>query len=394
MPVLFVAQLAVAVVGAVLAVGAAVLVLGAYAPRLPHVGPLGSLILSLTGPWLIVVSLISLALILAGSPDRGPITMFFAALSTLTLIAAGAANLQMLGAAHRAGVAVNFGSTFNLRAVTRPGVVDATEQYALDGQNPLTVQVYRPRTRTNPAPILVYVHGGGWVGQNNEIRAVDMRWFADQGYLVISVGYALSTDDQHRWNDVTAQIGCALAWVATNSERFGGDASRLSLIGDSAGGNLVINAGYMANQGTLRSSCDGMVPRVGAVIAIYPGVDLVNIHDNPDLNRAGSKFTRSYIGGSPIEYPDRYTAVASATHIHAAAPPTFLLIGENDHLVPPQPSYAFADQAGAAGIEVELIRFPFGQHGFDLFEGSVGNQIFRHGGHRFLQRHGQAPNPT
>ena len=114
-----------------------------------------------------------------------------------------------------------------------------------------------------------------------------MRWFADHGWLTVSVGYTLSSDDRHLWDVTHGQIGCALAWVVENVREYGGDSNRLSMTGDSAGGNLAINTAYMANEGTLRSSCGGRTPTVGAVSTIYPAVDPADFHDNNDAVLGG-----------------------------------------------------------------------------------------------------------
>jgi acetyl esterase/lipase len=211
----------------------------------------------------------------------------------------------------------------------------------------------------------------------------------------IAVDYTLSSEQVHLWNLTIRQIGCSLAWVARNSARYGGDAGRLSLFGDSAGGNLVINAGYMANQRTLRSSCGGKVPHVATVVAMYPVVDVAASKDNADalLGAFARYLTAAYTGGTPRQYPDRYAAVSSATHINPAAPATLIIVGTNDHLVSPEGAYAFADKARTAGIEVRLVRFPHGEHGFDAVDGGIGDQLARQATYMFLKAHGQAPAP-
>jgi acetyl esterase len=113
-------------------------------------------------------------------------------------------------------------------------------------------------------------------------HARELRWFADQGWLVLSPNYTLSTSVLHKWDSTTNQIGCAMSWVAANGAIFGGDAAQLSMFGDSAGGNLAINAAFMANHETLKSDCGGSIPRVRSVIATYPVVDPAGFYDDKD----------------------------------------------------------------------------------------------------------------
>src|SRR6202041_4055353 len=92
--------------------------------------------------------------------------------------------------------------------------------------------------------------------------------------LAVSIDYPLSSVDRHLWDITTSQVGCAMAWTAANAAQLGGDPDRISLLGSSAGGNLAINAAYLANAGRLESSCGGTVPRISAGSALYPPVDL------------------------------------------------------------------------------------------------------------------------
>ena len=236
----------------------------------------------------------------------------------------------------------------------------------------------------------MYVHGGGWVSYSSAQRSADMRWFANQGLEVLSIDYSLSNKERHLWDRVIDQIGCALAWTDANIASRDGDPSRISLIGESAGGNLVINAGYLANAGKLESSCGGRVPHINAVSAMYPGVDLVAIHNNtyrPTGSNVRDMVTK-YVGGSPQQFPERFAAVASATKITPAAPPTLLFITENDHLVPLESMRAFDAKARQAGVLVRTISVPYAEHGFDLT--GIGNAIVRQVTLQFLSENNRS----
>src|SRR5262249_46888560 len=224
------------------------------------------------------------------------------------------------------------------------------------------------------APVLVYIHGGGWVAGDLTAHSTDLRWLADQGWLVVSVDYTLSSTDRHLWDVTQDQIGSALGWVVANAPRYGGDPTRLSVSGHSAGGNLAINIGYLSASGQLRSSCGGAMPKVAAVTAVYPVVDAVGFYDNPDPALGGQSrgMAGAYTGGSPQQFPDRYARISSATHITASAPPTLVILGEADHLVPVDGTYRFVERARAAGIDVELVTVPYADHVFDGRRGSIG----------------------
>lgn len=372
----------------IIVVVTAVLVVGTFLPDVPVLG-LATTVGGLISPLLVVAA--AVGVVVAALAWRKTFSAFGALVMVLGLVAAaggGVISARMIDAVERAGADIDVLRTL---APGNPGSGAADDEpvYLTDQGEDLRMNVYRPAEGGSAlAPVLVYVHGGGWTGGSRADRSADMRWFADRGWLVMSVEYSLSGPDRHLWDVVQGQVGCALSWVGENAARYGGDAERLSLYGESAGGNLVLNTAYLQSSGRLPSACGGTSPNVAAVSTSFPGVDLTAISD---LTSLGATFTREYTGGSPEEFPERYAAVNSAGTIHDAAPPTLILTGESDHLVPPDSVYAFADEADAAGIDVELVRVPHSDHGYDALPGNIGNQALRQLTAQWLGDHGQTP---
>ena len=369
--------------------------IGAHFYGLPFIAPIGSTVLSIFGPWLVVVPIAIGALewrLSRASHSRGTLVLM-----SMAVAAAGWASValaRMVAETHRHGVPINLVRAFGLSAPqgSRP---DDDLVYGTWQDQPLRLLVYKPSSSTpaQPAPIILYIHGGGFTMGDRFESGSNLRWFTDRGWLALSIDYTLSSVDRHLWDIATTQVACAMAWTAANAARFGGDPTRISLLGSSAGGNLAINAGYLANAGRLESSCGGTVPRVSAVSALYPPVDLAAAWASqvPAISDMARQFNTYYVGGSPEQFPDRYRFVASGTYISAAAPPTLVMYGANDHLVPPDATDRFAQQARNAGIVIESIRFPYGDHGFNLNQSGIGNQFYLGMTDRFLGEHGQRP---
>jgi acetyl esterase/lipase len=361
----------------------AILVLGAYVPSIPYVGVAGSVAVPLWSGWFIVLPAIGAAMVWRAS--RGNVRRVVITLATLAALGAGIVTYRLAALAHANGVQLTIGHPFGFTGSLTKVPPDEVTAYTHDLGEAPNAWIYRPKGQAGRgSPILLYVHGGGWVSGSGGQRSADMRWFADHGWLVVSIDYSLSSAKRHLWNRVIDQIGCAMAWTSANAGARGGDASRMAMIGDSAGGNLVLNAAYQANTGKLRSTCGGRIPRINAVIALYPGVDLTAIFNNryrpsgPQVNDMVSQ----YIGGSPEQYPERYAAVASATYIDPAAPRTLMFIGEHDHLVPPQSVLDFDEPARRAGIAIRTISVPYADHVFDAT--GIGNAIVRQVSLRFI----------
>lgn len=373
----------------------AVATLGCFVPTIPVLGSIGPLLIAPFGSWITILSLLGVvAVYLRWRRIRKGRTLLLVAPAAFAALGTICIAVQQIGVARANGVDIDLAQTL-VGPVQRDSAPAVLRNYSSYEGQPLPLAIYRAtpgKARTN-APVLVYVHGGGWGGGSLHDRAADMRWFADRGFLVISVEYTLSSVDRPTWDLAPQQIGCALAWIAANAADFGGDPSRLALFGESAGGNLVLNVAYTANSRSLQPSCPGTLPRIAATVAAYPILDAVRMYENDDLIAGpfARQMTTWYTGGTPAEYPDRYAAISPVTHIQPAAPPTLLLPGLADHLLPPQPAFEFAAKAVAVGVEARVIAFPYGEHSFDQRSGSVGNQLLRQAILQFLASHGLAP---
>ncbi|HEV8146326.1 MAG TPA: alpha/beta hydrolase [Bryobacteraceae bacterium] len=130
------------------------------------------------------------------------------------------------------------------------------------GQIPL--RIYRPDA-TPPVPALVYFHGGGWVigdldTHHGVCRAIARR----AGAVVLSVDYRLAPE--HKFPAAVADCYAATQWVAANAERLGIDPARISVGGDSAGGNLAAVV--------CLKSRDENGPKIALQVLVYPVTDL------------------------------------------------------------------------------------------------------------------------
>lgn len=382
------------VIATALVVAPALGVLGTYLYGVPYIG-LATAFVSPYIVWLLVASLAGGGLALYRWWHRRDLySAAVVVLAVVTVVGAGAITARMTAAVERAGADISLFDVFGV-GVEKSAAQDADMVYSAFDGAPLSLSIFRPpgATAASTAPVLVYVHGGGWVAGDRNARSADLRWFAEQGWLTITVDYPLSDGQRHLWNLTQNHIGCALAWVAVNAGKYGGDPNRLALSGDSAGGNLAINAAYLAAGGALPSACGGRVPVVRAVSALYPVVDPAGFYANPDpaLGDTSRDMAGAYTGGSPQQFPDRYTAIASGSYLSRLSPPTLMITGAADHLVPVAGIYRFAEVARAAGVDVKLVAVPYADHVFDGRPGSIGQQAYRQLTAQWLRAHGLAP---
>jgi len=360
-------------IGGVLAIPAAALAVGTFVPAVPYLGTAGSALLPLFAPQVLVAALVGGALAFSARRRAGT------ALAIVGLLAAAAAGFVM---ERHARVGSSNGARVSLLAALVPrglgsATPDATVTFTrVDGQN-LELDIYRPKAAPGTlAPILFYIHGGGWISGDRTMQAANLRWFADRGYLAVSAEYVLANETRSTWNTASAEVGCALTWITANASTYGADAERVFTFGESAGGALALTLGYAAAANTPMSSCGGTIPRVRAVSAEYPAVDPVAFYDNPDplLGGIARQMVGQYLGGSPSDFPVRAQAVASASYINPQAPPTLIFIPDHDHLVPIAGALRFIDVATRAGVSVRTVRFPWADHAVNLQYYGVTNQ--------------------
>ena len=324
--------------------------------------------------WLVRGPHLTLLALLCAVP---PVVWRRRALAVVALLAVGLSALttgRIVWAAHTAGGSADPVRGLWLSSMAAPA--DTRETYTVAGGQPLSMVVYRPRHGTG-APVIMYLHGGGWIAGNAAAGGHDLRWFADHGWLAISVDYRLATAADATWDEAPRDVACALVWIRANAGRWGGDPARLVVAGDSAGGNLAVNLGYAAALHRAVSGCGGNVPVPRAVLVQYPVVDPQDAyeHGHPAAGVQPMAFIERYLGGTPQRYPDRLRAISSATYLSPAAPPTLVIEPADDSLIPTAGVLRFVQRARAAGVDVTADRIPYADHAYDqMAAGSLGNQ--------------------
>ena len=229
---------------------------------------------------------------------------------------------------------------------------------ARDGYH-VPVRFYRPRTR-GPLPVVVFFHGGGWV--KGTPRGYDplCGFLADAvDALVVSIDYRLAPEfvaPQGVWDCVDA-----VRWVGAHAGPLGGDAERLAVCGDSAGGNLAaVVALVLRDEGG---------PRVAHQALLYPGVDatmsfpsVAELADAPMLTRREIvAYLHRYLDGSGLHPEDPLVSPLWADDL-AGLPPALVQTADLDPLR--DEAEAYAARLADAGVGVRATNYLGAPHGF------------------------------
>ncbi len=251
------------------------------------------------------------------------------------------------------------------RLVTNPDPPELKSVQPLTIPSPdsgIPARVYTPKTLRQSggrSPCLVFFHGGGWVIGDLDSHDVVCRKLAHEGELiVIAVDYRLSPEAKFpaAVNDAIA----ATAWIAANAKQFGIDASRISVGGDSAGGNLAAVVAIHAR--------DHNGPELAGQVLIYPGTDFRMTHPSHSEPETSILLTHSVIRWFKDHYLNGAEDIedwrASPARIEnlAGLPPAYVLTAGADPLR--DEGDEFAKRLAEAGVPVKYRTFPGQFHGF------------------------------
>jgi acetyl esterase len=226
----------------------------------------------------------------------------------------------------------------------------------------IPARVYTPlnlRKTSGLAPCLVFFHGGGWVIGDLDSHDVACRKLADEGQLVvISIDYRLAPE--HKFPAAVDDAIAATQWIAGHAKQLGIDASRLTVGGDSAGGNLAAVVALSAR--------DGNGPDIAGQVLIYPATDFAMTHPShrePEtsilLTHAVIRWFRDHYLNGAADTED-WRASPARAETFAGLPPAYVLTAGADPLRDEGDEYAA--RLKAAGVAVTHRTFPGQFHGF------------------------------
>ncbi len=248
-----------------------------------------------------------------------------------------------------------------------PGLPNAVTSRDLAITPGLNVRVYHPRGGEQIKPVLVYLHGGGWVIGSVAVFDPFCRLLSDaSGVIIASVEYRLAPE--HPYPAALEDTLTALHWAARNAQEWGGDPSRLALGGDSAGGNLAAVAANLISQQYSQM--------LSALMLLYPVTDHPTAgHPSYAENATGYGldadrmrwFWQQYLVNVSPNDPD-----VSPLQIKNVPPlpPTLIATAEYDVLR--DEGIAYAQKLSAAGIQVTHLHSSDMSHNFPATPNLVG----------------------
>ena len=246
--------------------------------------------------------------------------------------------------------------------------VEKGVEYGRGGDVALKLDLYQPAAEDAEdaaagRPAVIFVHGGAWQGGNREIYHYYCVKLAEKGYVTATISYRLS--GVAPFPAAVQDVKCAVRWLRANAERLHIDPQRIAIAGGSAGGHLSLMAGYVTDEPTLEG--DGGHPevssRVQAVVNFYGPTDLTT-----EFARDNGVVVKFLGGESYADQPELYRLASPNSHVTADDPPTLILHGSIDTIVPIDQAELLVAKLKAAGVSCEYDRVEGWPHTMDLEE--------------------------
>ncbi len=234
------------------------------------------------------------------------------------------------------------------RVTIREGVVFGT-----GGGRELRCDIFEPPPAVKNGVGVLLLHGGGWSGgDRSQLKGYGVL-LGRRGYTCIASEYRLT--GEALWPAQIEDVKCAVRYFRSNAVEFGVDPDRLVVSGNSAGGHLSLMAAAATTPAFEGDGGNaGVSSAVAATIAFYPPTGL----------------DRRAWGGLPALFgegavPETMSAASPLSYATAGFPPTLLIQGNKDEIVPAAEATNMYEALDKAGVPVELHMFANQPHGFD-----------------------------
>jgi len=246
--------------------------------------------------------------------------------------------------------------------------------YAERETGEMKLDLYLP-DRENP-PLVVYVHGGGWIAATRSNIPDPEQYAAEWGCAIASVSYRLqeapdgaaveemydpsNPTPRGSFPDHFVDVKAAIRWLRAHAGEYGYDADQIATWGASAGGHLALLASVVDDVTDLGDAFADEIEKavapdepgaVQAVVSWYGAADFTLTEEDAE------GIVPLLMGGARSEHPDRYAQASPVTHVTPESPPALLMHGREDEVVDVAHSHRFFDAleaAGVAGVFYEL----------------------------------------
>jgi len=215
------------------------------------------------------------------------------------------------------------------------------------------MDIYLPEGRSNSSTkVMVLIHGGGWSsGDKTDLNiGIDSIKKRLPDYAIFNINYRLASGSVNLFPTQENDVKAAIDFILSKSDEYK-ISQKLVLLGQSAGAHLALLHGYKNDPGK----------KVKAVVSFFGPTDLVAFYNANILYQI---LLTAVIGQTPAQNLSIYTQSSPVNFVTPQSPPTILLHGGADVVVPPSQSASLAVLLQASGVTQQYVFYPAEAHGW------------------------------
>jgi acetyl esterase/lipase len=221
------------------------------------------------------------------------------------------------------------------------------------------LDLYLPRTQ-GPTPVVVYIHGGGWVAGSKEGAQLVFLPYLKLGWAVANVEYRLAKNSLAP--AAVEDCRSALRWVYRHAAEYGFDTTQILITGNSAGGHLSLTTGMLRTSDGFDRPPEWLTvvpePPVAAIVNWYGITDVVDLLDGENMQTYAVHWL-----GTQANREEVARSVSPVSYVRPGLPPIVTVHGDQDQLVPYAHAVRLHEALTKAGVPNKLITVPGGRHG-------------------------------
>lgn len=231
------------------------------------------------------------------------------------------------------------------------------------------LDVYLPPDVSGPLPVVIMIHGGGWIEGNKEEHVLQLLPYLQMGFAAVNVEYRLG-----RVSLAPAAVEdcrCALHWVFVNAKQYHFDPDRVVVTGESAGGHLALTTGMLTPAAGFDHECHTPTdniwktnqdttsdPRVAAIVNWFGITDVLD-----ELHGPNAKGYAVVWLGDQANADEVAKRLSPINYVTSSVPPIMTIHGDKDELVPYSQGVRLHKALDAAKVPNQLYTVPGGNHG-------------------------------
>ena len=249
-------------------------------------------------------------------------------------------------------------------------------QYAKVDTHTLALDLYLPETKN--APLIVWVHGGAWRAGSKDF--MPLTALVESGYAVASLDYRLST--VAKFPALIHDCKGTIRWLRANESRYGYNAKRICIAGNSAGGHLAALIGTSNGVKELEGTVGGhgnQSSDVQAIASYYGASNLTSIlsQSTPHGLSVRVPALKLLLGDTPDQVKELAQLASPVFHVDRTDPPLLLLHGDQDPQMPINQAHELHGRYRALKLDVAFEVLHGAAHGGAMFYDAQRNAVVK-----------------